>query len=164
MPQISETGNNPPLIFFIRSVFSVTPRVFKGMTGKRGFTLIEIILVMAIMAIGLGLAGPRIGAGLSRIELKSSAQRIHGLLKMARQQAQSSDRVQYVILDKGQRSATLVNSEMKIVRQEALSSSIDLVLPGDSPTTAIAVSPSGAVRGAEVRLRSGSGEIEISFQ
>ena len=134
------------------------------MTGKRGFTLIEIIVVMAIIAIALGLAGPRIGAGLSRIELNSSAQKIRGLIKMARMRAQSSDRPQYVILDRARHSATLVNADLKILRTEDLPSSIEILLSGDSPTAALAISPSGILRGAGVRLRGRAGEVEISFQ
>ena len=135
-----------------------------GMTGHRGLTLIEVVIVMAIIAISIGLAGPRIGAGFGRLELTTSARTVQGLIKTARIQAQRTDRMQYVVLDKSRRSISVVSSELKLVREEELPSSVDFVLPAEVPTAALYVSPSGIIRGSPVRLRGRVGEVEVALQ
>jgi prepilin-type N-terminal cleavage/methylation domain-containing protein len=131
-----------------------------GMSGPRGLTLIEVVVVMAIIAISMGLAGPRIVAGLGRLELSSTERTVRALIKMARLEAQRTDRQQYVVLDRDRRSISFVNSDMQLVREEALPASVDVVITGSS-TASLFVSPSGIVRGLPIRLQGRAGEVSI---
>ena len=134
------------------------------MTGRRGLTLIEVVIVMAIIAISIGLAGPRIGAGLGRLELTTAARTVNGLIKTARMQAQRTDRIHYIVLDESRRSASVVTSDLKLFREELLPSSVDFILPGNAPNAALYVSPSGIIRGSPVRLRNRVGELEVALR
>ena len=129
------------------------------MTGKRGFTLIEVVVVMAIIVIAIGLVGPRIGAGLGRLEMNTAAQTTRGMIRLARLQAQRTEKPQYIVFDRSRRVVTLVNDEMRATRESKLPSSIDIVLEGDARTAALFVTPSGLVRGTTVRFRSGEREV-----
>ena len=131
------------------------------MTGKRGFTLIEVVVVMAIVAIAFGLAGPRIGAGLGRLEMNNAAQTARGLIRMARLQAERTEKAQYVVFDRNRRVVSFVSDQMKPIREFSLPSSISIVLEDDAPAAALYVMPSGIVRGAAVRLRGRSTEVAL---
>jgi len=129
--------------------------------GKRGFTLIEVVVAMTIMVIAIGLVGPRIGAGLGRLEMNSATQTVRGVIRIARLQAQRAERTQYVVFDKNRRAVSLVNDAMNVVREKELPSSVDIVLEGDVSTSALYVLPSGIVRGNPVRLRGHSTATEV---
>ncbi len=133
------------------------------MTGSRGFTLIEVVVVMAIIAIALGLAGPRIGAGIGRLELNQASQTVHNFIKLARLQAQRSDRTQYVVLDKGKHVVELVAPEMTVLRKESMPSTVDFLFDAETDRRILYVSPSGLVRGESVRLRGRVGEVQVEL-
>ena len=134
------------------------------MNKRRGFSLIEVVIVLAIIGISLALAGPRIGAGLGRIELNQAAQTVRSYIKLARLHAQRSDREQYLVLDKERRSVTLVGPDMQVTREEKLPKSVEFILQPDVQTAALYVAPSGILRGDPIRLRGRTGEIEVSLQ
>ncbi len=142
-------------------LFKPLPRLDECMTGRRGFTLIEVVVVMVIVAIVTGLVGPRIGAGFDRLQMNSAAQATRGFIRMARLQAERTEKSQYVVFDRNRRAISLVNDEMKPIRESVLPSSIDIVLENDARTAAFFVMPSGIVRGGTVRLRSGAHEIVL---
>src|SRR5438270_1273660 len=100
-----------------QSSFSSSPASY---TSVKGFSLIELVVVMALIALTLTLAGPRIGAGLGRLELERTAQTIRGVVKMGRIQAERKDREYYVVIDRKQDSVRLLDPDMKVVRQEQL--------------------------------------------
>ena len=70
------------------------------MNHDKGFTLIEIVIVMVIISIAVAMAAPTIGAGIGRLELNQATQSVRRYIKLARIQAQRTDKEQYVILDR----------------------------------------------------------------
>ena len=130
----------------------------------KGFSLIEIVVVMALIALTLTLAGPRIGAGLGRLELERTAQTIRSFAKLGRVQAERADREYYVIIDSKQDSLRLLDPEMKVVRQEQLPSSVQINLESNQDVAGWTIMPSGIVRGTSIRLRGRAGELTVQAQ
>ena len=135
------------------------------MTARdRGFSLIEVVVVMALIALTLTLAGPRIGAGIGRLELERAAQSIRSFVKLGRVQAQRTDREHYIVIDRKRDSITLLNPELRPLREEQLPSSVHIVLDSNLDLDSISIPPSGIVHSKLVRLRGRSGELEIRLQ
>ena len=134
------------------------------MQRGKGFTLIEIVIVMTIIAIALALTAPSIGAGIGRVELNQAGQSVRRYIKTARVESRRFEREQYVILDPSRHSVAVLNESMAIVHEEKLPNSVSVLLDPDTQMAAIYVSPSGAVRGNAVRLRGRSGELEVTVK
>jgi len=130
----------------------------------KGFSLIEVVVVMALIALTLTLAGPRIRAGFGRLELEQSAQAIRSFVKAGRVQAQRADREYHVVIDRKRDSMALLDAELKVVRKESLPSSVQIILDSDAPVSELTISPSGIVRGEPIRLRGRTGELKITLQ
>ena len=134
------------------------------MNDRRGITLIEVVVVMAIIAISIGLAGPRIGAGLGTLELRQSEQNVKNYLKFARIQARRADRDCYLVLDNARRAIGLLDADMKLVREQKLPASVSFVFQTGSQNATMNVAPSGIITGNPVRLHGRTGEVEISLR
>lgn len=135
------------------------------MTGPdKGFSLIEIVIVMAMIALTLTIAGPRIGAGIGRLELEQAAQNVRSFVTVGRVQAQRTDRGHYLVMDRKQNSITLLDQEMHPIRHQKLSSSVQIMLQSNSDIDSIFIAPSGIVRGEPIRLHNGTGEVEVVLQ
>ncbi len=119
---------------------------------------------MAIIAITLTMAGPRIGAGIGRIELNQSAQTIRSYIKMARLRAQRSDRAQYVIMDRERHAVAIVGPDLNVVREQTLPASVDFVLDPDVTVSALHVAPSGILKGGPIRLRGRIDVLEVALK
>ena len=134
------------------------------MKGRQGFSLIEVVIVLAIIAISLGIAGPRIGAGFGRLELFKAEGTIKDQIKFGRLEAQRRDRAYYLLLDQQGRSAVLLSSELAVLRRESLPSSISFITRDDVSVPSVYIAPSGILRGDPIRLRGRSGEVEVSLR
>ena len=130
----------------------------------KGFSLIEVVVVMALIALTLTLAGPRIGAGLGRLELERTAQTIRGVVKTGRIQAQRTDREYYVVIDRKQDSLRLIDPDMKVLRQEQLPSTIEINFDPNLDWASLTISPTGVVRGSAIRLHGKAGDVSVDWQ
>ena len=130
----------------------------------KGFSLIEVVVVMALIALTLTLAGPRIGAGLGRLELERTAQTIRGVVKSGRIQAQRTDREYYVVIDRKQDLLRLIDPDMKVLRQEQLPSTIEINFESNVDLASLTISPTGIVRGSAVRLHGKAGDVSVDWQ
>ena len=54
---------------------------------RKGFTLIEVIIVVVIIGAAIGLATPRIGKSLGKMKLKSAVRKFSAVLRYTRQMA-----------------------------------------------------------------------------
>ncbi len=75
--------------------------------GSPGFTLIEIVVVLAILAVATALVLPSIGRGTETLRLRSEAGRIAALLREARLQAVAQRRSTRVTLDRARNTVAL---------------------------------------------------------
>ena len=116
---------------------------------------------MAIIALALSLAGPRIGAGIGRLELQQAERIVRTFVKQAKLEAQRTDQGYYVVLDQDRHSVVLVDSSLKVQRQETMPSSVRFVFDPPAPVNALYVVPSGLVRGLPVKLQGRTTQIEV---
>ena len=90
---------------------SITGKASKKVRNKSrrihasgGFSLIELIIVLAIMALVFGLAAPRIAKDMAVLRLRTTAKQVAASLRWARSQALSTGRTYNAIFDcNGQR-------------------------------------------------------------
>lgn len=69
-------------------------------SGRAGFTLIELIIVLVIIGIASGLVGIMIGRGSDGLEMKTFAKEISSVLRYARNHAASEKRTYCFVINK----------------------------------------------------------------
>ena len=77
---------------------------------SRGFTLMELVIVMVIMSLILAFVGPRVAKSLGGLSIKSSAKKVAGALRHAKSQAVNSGRMSSVIFDNREKKRLIVVS------------------------------------------------------
>jgi general secretion pathway protein H len=89
----------PPISLFASS--------FAGLSRQsRGFTLIEIILVVLLLALAMTMVPRLVGSGVSGADLKSNARAIASAMKVTRDAAINTRRDQFVTLNVNSREFT----------------------------------------------------------
>ncbi|OGW15010.1 MAG: type II secretion system protein GspH [Nitrospinae bacterium RIFCSPLOWO2_12_FULL_45_22] len=92
------------------------------MRYQKGFTLVELLVVLLLLGLMLALAGPRITSGLGSASLKSTARKIATTLRYARGQAVAKKTPHEVFFD----------NEAGVYGIEEVASRQDLTSPSDS--------------------------------
>ncbi|MBI5638657.1 MAG: prepilin-type N-terminal cleavage/methylation domain-containing protein [Nitrospinae bacterium] len=73
--------------------------------GLSGYTLVELLIVMAVIAMVAGLGVPFFARSLERAELKSAAGEMAALMRLARQEAIARKTVFSAVIDPAQKAA-----------------------------------------------------------
>lgn len=76
------------------------PRRLDGLRSTRGFTLIELVVVLTIVALAVSVTLPSVGRGLGHWRLKSAVREVATLLKFTRNQSVVTRRPLQVVLDR----------------------------------------------------------------
>ena len=96
--RISTTGNLSSLIPS-RNGFSVPINTISPSNSTKGYTLIELVVVIVLLGLFLGLAIPRFRYALVTDDLKATTRRMVGLIREVRNEAIREQKVYLVHLD-----------------------------------------------------------------
>ena len=129
----------------------------------RGVTLLELLIVLAIIALVTGIVLPMFGGPVSTSELRASARQLAAGLRLARSEAVSERRETFLVLD-------VAGKRFKVdqdPREHKLPSGIDLKLFTaqndlvDATTGAIRFFPDGGSNGGRITLAAGTRKYEV---
>lgn len=101
------------------------------MNGTRGVTLIEMLVVVAIVAVVAGLSFPSVASGLDTIRLRSSSDSIIGFLNGAMSRVERKEQAMEVVVSPRERTITLISSEPGFTRRLEMPDGIKIA--GDEP-------------------------------
>ena len=66
---------------------------------RKGFTLLELLVVLVIISIAAAFVGPQVAGSMSTLTLKTAAKKVASSLRYARSQATSEGRPYFVLFD-----------------------------------------------------------------
>lgn len=110
--------------------------------NRRGVTLIEMLIVMAIIGLIAGISFPSVSSGLDSIQLRSAADGVASFLTAAMTRTDRREQAIQVVINPGDSSLTLFSSEAGYTRRYELENGIHiagegpsefLLLPGGAP-------------------------------
>jgi general secretion pathway protein H len=132
---------------------------------EAGYTLLELMVVLAIFSLAAALVLPRIGAGGERVALKSAALQLAAGLRATRTEAMSASKETSLILDVKQRRYWADGA----VKLRALPNGISILTgskPGEPIATtraAVRFQPDGSASGGWIGLRSKTQAADITI-
>jgi general secretion pathway protein H len=129
----------------------------------RGVTLLELLIVLAIMALGAALVVPMLGSGVSNTELRSAARQLASGLRLARSEAVAQRRETFLVLDVAGRRFKVDRD----IQEHALNKGIELKLFTaqkdlvDDKVGSIRFYPDGGSNGGRITVASGERKYEV---
>ena len=140
-------------------------QVVAGRSLQRGFTLLEIVLVMAIIALASVLAAAAMTGGFKGMQLKASAKEIASNLRYTRTQAIATGQPQRFVIDPAKHAWQAPNAhhgsipaKLGIEFTGAREAQANGTPAGEG---AIEFFPDGAATGGRIRLTAGSAAWDI---
>lgn len=146
------------------------------MSGPRGFTIIELVVLMVVIGLALAIALPRLG-GLERVNLKSDAGRVSTLLRYASESA-ATKRLYYKVSFEIENGSIRVersldgrdfseDRDIRGIRMKKGVSLRDLVVQGvgkvERGTVSVVFTPLGAAEEFTVHLEAGKDWLTVRF-
>jgi len=129
----------------------------EAIARARGFTLLELIVTMAIVAVVVGLTIPTIGRSTEAIRVRAEAAGFSALLRHARERAIVSQKAQAVVVDVAAHriSVRAGGPEGEVRETRALPERLT-VEASPPPALTVRFEPQGGSSGGDFRLTSGA--------
>lgn len=131
---------------------------------RRGFTLIEVLVVLVLMAALAAVTAPSIGRGFGAIELQTTARQIAAMLRLARMKAVREQQIFLVGFDLEKNEVELTREDLGFRKTFELPESVTIqkvTRTGEEPISDVKVSchfvPNGLSESFEVWLRTKRG-------
>lgn len=120
----------------------------------RGFTLLELIVTLFVVALAVGVVVPVVGRSTETLRGRSQVARFSALLRHARDQAITTRRHHAVVVDPAEHRATIIAGRDEVKETRALPPDLGVEA---SPPSALTVrfEPNGVSSGADFRLTAG---------
>jgi general secretion pathway protein H len=123
--------------------------------SQRGFTLLELVVTLLILALAIGLAGPMIGRSTQSIKARAEVARFSALLRHTREQAITSRQPHSLVIDPAGHRISIVAGEDEVRETRALPEAL-AVEADPPPALSVRFEPQGVSSGGNFRLTSGS--------
>ncbi len=126
-------------------------------------TLLELLVVLAIMGLVAAMVLPMLGPGVSTSELKASARQLAAGLRLARSEAMATRHESFLALDLEGRRFKVGNDPREYALPKSLeiklfTAQMDIV---DEKTGAIRFYPDGGSNGGRITVASGQRKFEV---
>jgi type II secretion system protein H len=129
----------------------------EAIARDRGFTLLELIVTMAVLALVVGLVIPTIGRSTEAVRVRAEVAGFSALLRHARERAIVSQTAQAIVVDPAahrvSRRAGGPDGEVRETRVLSERLTIEATPP---PALTVRFEPQGGSSGGDFRLTSGS--------
>jgi general secretion pathway protein H len=130
---------------------------------EHGFTLLELLIVLALMALMTAITLPMLGNGVSTTQLRSSARQLAAGLRMARSEALAQRREAFLLVDVAGKRFRL-DSDPRVhklpdgITLKLFTAQNDLV---DDNVGAIRFFPDGGSNGGRITVAAGERKFEV---
>jgi general secretion pathway protein H len=138
-------------------------RVASGRKRSAGFTLLELIMVIVVIALGIAISFPALSRGTSALHLRSAGRDVLNVLRYAREKAITEQREMHLVVEKQGRQVVLTDELGEGGRSHALPRDIivDSILAGSEEINegplVIRFLPNGSSTPATIVLKSDAG-------
>jgi prepilin-type N-terminal cleavage/methylation domain-containing protein len=129
----------------------------------RGFTLLELIVTLLVIALALGVVMPSVGRGMDTVRARADVARFSAFMRHAREQAITTRRPHAVVVDPaGQRLLLVVgDDEIRESRPLRADLTIEPIPPSGLRVTFL---PHGVSSGGRFRLVSSGAHYRVSIE
>jgi general secretion pathway protein H len=118
--------------------------------SQRGFTLLELVVVLFVIALAAGLAAPAVSRSTDALRMRTEIAAFSAVLRQAREQAISTRHAHRVVVDPaGHQVRVLVGDEVR--RTRAIPARWTINTP-ESSSLAVRFEPHGSSSGGEYRI------------
>ncbi len=128
-----------------------------ALSDERGFTLLELIVTLIVIALATGVAIPTIARSTEGIRVRAEVAGFSAMLRHARERAIVTRRAQTIVIDTAtHRVSRLVGGPEGEVRETRLLSERLTIEATPPPALTVQFEPQGGSSGADFRLAAGA--------
>lgn len=129
--------------------------------SARGFTLLELVVTLLVLALAAGLVGPAIGRSTRTLQARAEVARLTAMLRHAREQAITTGRPHALVVDPAHRRLAIVTAEGEV--REARAWSAEFSVQAASPEAlAVRFEPHGVSSGGSLEVSSAGLRYRVS--
>jgi general secretion pathway protein H len=134
-----------------------------ALSGARGFTLLELVVTLAVLALAVGLAVPTIGRSTEAIRVRAEVAGFAAMLRHARERAIVTSTPQAVVVDpEARRISRLAGGPDGEVRETRVLSERLSLEASPPPALVVRFEPQGGGSGGDFRLTAGTVVYRVS--
>lgn len=123
--------------------------------GARGFTLLELLVTISVIALAAGLALPAIGRSTETVRARAEVAGFSAVLRHAREQAITRRQPYRVVVEPVARRVTVLGADDEVRRTRVLPERLTIETVS-APSLTVRFEPEGSSSGGEFRLTSGT--------
>jgi prepilin-type N-terminal cleavage/methylation domain-containing protein len=126
--------------------------------GARGFTLLEVVLTLFVLALLAGVSVPMIGRSTEAIRARAEVAGFSAVLRHAREQAIATQRPHEVVVDPIEHRVAIVADE-KTIKERSFAGRFTV----ETTASTVRFEPHGVSSGGEFRVTSGAVSYRVTI-